>query len=458
MSALPAPLDRTRLDRSNRLESLLVEGMRCGRIASAQQLSIRLQLSALAVERIHRFTQGDTSSVPLELAQRLMDSVCFTLEVALARTPDPSGQLDALCAQPLKALYQEGRRRLARLLTQARLLHRLLVERTRPVPTQAYRQTLNGALPEFFARYDPEFFAQEIPGLMDYPAAVAPEGAGVEYVLSYLERLRMEAGWLARLPEGCLEALLRAQGPLWQELLVNAAGVALPHLAAGLLLGAPEALPLPAQGLASLEQALGRLSPGEWTELPERLAGQLCARWAIVLSGERAYLTLALSKACGRLHAAFEVGGLAGLLRGPERAAAGAARFEERASLEDAAFRALAEELMRCRHFSDKRALLSRRALSLTDLMELMALGCFGREELPALLAEQSPQALALLAARATPPGALAWEGERGALSLLAGEGGWQAQLARVLEALPPEGARAFSQAYLALMQETEGR
>ena len=151
---------------------------------------------ALLSERIARFTMGDSSSVRAETAEQIGRSLQYCISLALSASNEPQTE-----TRSARELYENGLVEARRLTKRAKMLLRQAETLRPPVENVGFRDTLS-ALPEFFRRYDPEFFACEIPCDIDYPlCAPVPETLpGVDYMLDYLRRLNAESAFLRRFP------------------------------------------------------------------------------------------------------------------------------------------------------------------------------------------------------------------------------------------------------------------
>lgn len=174
-------------------------------------------LYALLAERISRYTMGDSTSVPLETAQRLLEGIVYC--AALHRKSGFSGvPKDA----PLSERYRAGIAEAKRLARRAKLLLGQARRWQPPVVNIGFRETL-AALPGFFRQYDAEFFAQEIPCSIDYPLChpVSDSLPGVEYLLDYLKRWLAESTFLRAFSSETLTALYERYYGDYNDLLVN---------------------------------------------------------------------------------------------------------------------------------------------------------------------------------------------------------------------------------------------
>lgn len=175
------------------------------------------EVYAILAERIGRFTMGDSTSVPVETAQRLLESILFCVDLN-RRAPSTEIPPEA----PLRARWQAGVQEARRIAKRAKLLLLQAQRMPPPVVNTAYCDTID-ALPAFFAGYDADFFAQEIPCSFDYPLCrpVQDSLLGAEYMREYLRCLLTESSFLRVFTPETLRALYVRYYIDYADLLVN---------------------------------------------------------------------------------------------------------------------------------------------------------------------------------------------------------------------------------------------
>lgn len=174
-------------------------------------------LLSLLGDRIARYTMGDSTSVPIDTAQRLLEGIVFC--VSLHRASEGSSVAkDA----PLSERYWAGVAEAKRRAKRAGLLLSQAQRGQPPVVNIGFRDTLC-ALPAFFRWYDAEFFAQEIPCSIDYPLChpVSDALLGVEFVQDYLSRWLVESRFLRAFSKEALVRLYEQYYGDYNDLLVN---------------------------------------------------------------------------------------------------------------------------------------------------------------------------------------------------------------------------------------------
>lgn len=175
------------------------------------------ELMALLCERIARYTMGDSTSVPVETARRLLEGIVCCVELNRKR-PAAAVVADA----PLRVGWEAGVQEAKRLAKRAKLLLKEAERMQPPVTNRGFRDSL-AAMREFFRAYDPDFFAQELPCSLDYPLChpVSDALSGVEYLLDYLRRWLTESYFLRAFAPDALVSMYERYYGDYDDLLVN---------------------------------------------------------------------------------------------------------------------------------------------------------------------------------------------------------------------------------------------
>jgi hypothetical protein len=247
------------------------------RITDADAEGIYLLLE----ERIRRYTMGDSTSVPVDTARRLLESILYCLD--LERRYCAGKSKDNVL---LKARWQEGVTIAKQYARRAKLLLLQAQHTPPPLTNTAYCDTLS-ALPAFFAGYDADFFAQEIPCSFDYPLCqpVSEGLLGAEYMRDFLRCLLAENTFLRAFSEEALLSLYERYYLDYADLLVNlylpAAEMAVLCALAG---ASVRGLKLTQEQLLSLNQRLLNATEAEARDMIDEAAE--CAALELDLSGE----------------------------------------------------------------------------------------------------------------------------------------------------------------------------
>ncbi|MEG1720382.1 MAG: DUF6179 domain-containing protein [Pseudoflavonifractor sp.] len=155
------------------------------KLTPAQNEDVQNQLMALLARQAELYTMGESSSIPTETAQELLDSILYTLELALLE----GGRSSTLLPNGgVKPAFLQGQTLLEEKFNLAK---QLFLEKRRSnvlLDDPLYRVALQQDLPKFFHDYDWRYFAQRSPILPDHLLAEPlGERRGISYVLCFLQ-------------------------------------------------------------------------------------------------------------------------------------------------------------------------------------------------------------------------------------------------------------------------------
>ena len=392
----PSALDPGAIDPENFTASLLRQATGKGLLTQQEAQSIQEGLLLLLEEQVQRLTQGESSSLPTQRAEELMDGIGYCVDFYLQSLPTLEEALEALQARRVAQLYEAGRGLLEEHAKASEgLLSRVRATRV-ATPNLGYNRTLDVTLPGYLRQWKRARYPQGFPVLAEYPlAGDRPLPEGIAGVHAYLAALALEnrfcARFAAQVPQ-VLEAFARQYRTSPEEVYGNLFSLTLRSLLFSHL--AEEAGPLPSrEGLASLELRLALLPPGQRGEVLGQAAQQLLAAWGF----ENPKLEDYVLAEARRLGHGVELSG--GKLAGLAAVAPGDGQLIhlDGERLDDDAFAAVAEELLLCDQPERKAQIIQTEVRSLEDLRDLLDGGSVFEEELPGLFAQLDDATCALL-------------------------------------------------------------
>lgn len=381
----------------------------------------RLELYTLLCRQVEAYTHGESSSVPIETAQKLLQSIFYTLALYEKESGIQSNM-------PLQEVFIKGRQLIEDKIKKAKRLFYLVQNTCLDIPFPCYRDAIQKGLPGFFAAYYPDFAAHETPGDFDYPLSQPCEETGIMWILHFLNCLYWENVFCKRFSHQALAEAFTARG-IWGEAVpINVFEVILDAALARRLLGRgwPLSLAIRPGEAARILELLQPLSHDKIAALVEEAVTALCREGQIESEPLKALLRGGASSFCARLIPAIEAGDL-GALFPPPLSPSGPMIPLFGASMPDEQMRRLADELTQCRHISDKLLLLHREVHNIRDLIDLMECGCFQDKELYRVFTRMERTELAALlrmgpscisvnghwlfpSTQSLPPNAPAWE------------------------------------------------
>lgn len=142
----------------------------------------------LLAKQTERYTMGDSTSVPVETAQELLASICFTLQFEM----EISGlSLHDLLGADLYIVLKDGQAHLEKKTREVKSLWKHLYASVEPLGNPSVLESFD-FIEQFFKRYDYVFFAHQTPWDMGIPLFGPDTGGckGIFYVEAYLNKLQ----------------------------------------------------------------------------------------------------------------------------------------------------------------------------------------------------------------------------------------------------------------------------
>lgn len=283
-----------------------------GALAPFEEANFQLALWQVLAKQVALYTLGESSSLPEYDAHRLLASACFVLGID-PDDPDPR-IVRELASEGVEAAFDRGVRRVEAEATRVSELWQEVCLSVPLLESIALKDTLE-SLRDFKTRYEPRFFAHEIPADIDYPLCfpVAESVQGADYVAAYLERLQVECRFLQRFDVETCRRLLGAFHPQYGELILNLfEPVATCAIGCALAGGKVRSLHLDADGRTHLRAALEGQSRSELSQTLGVAAARACQELRAD-DEEARYLAQLASGLVPRVGAALQRGGLEGV-------------------------------------------------------------------------------------------------------------------------------------------------
>ncbi len=223
-------IERESLNEEFYFQSLTQQAYKKGLLSEGDIERLQYECLNLLAYKTERYNAGDSSSIRVEKAQSIMASILFTIGLWLKTYPGPDDAVSALLSEPVEELYQKGRKRINKLLRSTKALHAKLLHELIETPNVFYASTLVDGILGFFKLYDPDYAAQEIHIMADYPLFnPIPRLAGIEFIKAYVTGAYYENQFCGRFSAEYIHNVMRSgvksyEGLGYEELLVNIYG------------------------------------------------------------------------------------------------------------------------------------------------------------------------------------------------------------------------------------------
>lgn len=225
------------------------------------------ELLALVGELAYKYIGCDSTSLPYEKAQDLLEAVLYHLAV-FDRWMDGGLPVANLS---VKAAYQAGYQLVLDKMHQLVEVYNRLANDFCDYGQKVLHDTMRLALPEFLRRYDARFCPQDTLLTLDYPTLAPFYGLeGVDKIYQYVLALGYEQTFLRQFPPEYVVSVLRAYHPHYEELVENICVIVLQNVLGHLWLDKPLDEPLCDSGRQALSAQLALLTSEETECLVER--------------------------------------------------------------------------------------------------------------------------------------------------------------------------------------------
>lgn len=183
----------------NYFADLFGYGVLNGAFTEDDKNRIMSELTYLTAERAEKLAAGRTSSVKKDVAQKLAESVAFTIGLSLKAKGGAAEGTKAIKETGAERLFYEGLKKAEYKTLAARLAHEKLKRNLIKTENYYFNATVKPALDGFFKLYAPEFFAQDIHITADYPVFFGVHDlAGIEFIEKYIDDVSAENEFLSK--------------------------------------------------------------------------------------------------------------------------------------------------------------------------------------------------------------------------------------------------------------------
>lgn len=386
-------------------QSLLEQAYITQLLSEAELEKIQFDCLALLAKKTEQFNGGDSSSIRIEKALDILASIMFTIGISLKAYPSPDAAVSAVQSMGVEAICAEGRKRIDRLVEQAKLYHGSLVRHLLQTKNVFYSSTVVDGINGFFKLYDAEFIAHEIHITADYPIYnKAKRLLGIEFIIQYLEQLHCENLFCTHYSDEDIHHLLCGYDEQYENLLLNIYEPVLAAALGSVLADAPA---------NSLE-----ITPEMQSFLYHRFAGKLRTEIESMLHDALLKLAESLSfsdslfayvqQSLPLLAVAIEIAMKTESLEHvfivsqyPEDNSKLTISYGEK--MDNAKYREILDMFMNCGSMTDKISIMKNQINSLADLEDLLLDAELGADEIMVILKSLSPAEIVALLKKYSP-------------------------------------------------------
>lgn len=216
-------IKRKKLDKRNYFKTLIEEAYKEKIITEDDILNLQMQILKLLDEIVYKYNGADSSSIRKEIMEDISNSNIYTISIYLKSFRNPDEAIKNIKEQGLKIAYQEGRKKIDKMLNIIRLMYIKVKQSKINIENDTYNDTIIGGIQGFLKVYDPDFKAQDMKITADYPLYNNLIGKldGVEFIKEYLSSIYLENLFCKKFSEEKIKYLLYGYSHDYKELIIN---------------------------------------------------------------------------------------------------------------------------------------------------------------------------------------------------------------------------------------------
>ena len=205
--------------------SLINECVRCEILPKAFLYNVQIKISEILKDLIIRYTKGQSTSVTVEKAEKLIIGIWYTIDAYMKTFENLEIAIDTLKKEEISYIYERGKGVLKQDFKITEKLYEKTLKNQICTDLMAYNTTLSG-IENFFKYYDLEFEPDENAADIDYPLIFDDwDMVGLYYMKNYLWNLYVENEICNKFDNKDIHKILKTYGDIYKidyrDLLIN---------------------------------------------------------------------------------------------------------------------------------------------------------------------------------------------------------------------------------------------
>ena len=216
-------IKREKLDERNYFKTLIEVAYEEQMITENDIVNIQMQILQLLDEKVYKYNGDYSSSIRKETLEEISNSNSYTIGIYLKTFKNPDDALKEIKEKGIKIAYQEGRKKIDKMLNIIRLMYIKVKQNKLNIDNETYSDTIIGGIQGFLKAYNPDFKAQDMKITADYPLYNNLIGKldGVEFIKEYLSSIYLENLFCKKFSEEKINYLLYGYSHDYKKLIIN---------------------------------------------------------------------------------------------------------------------------------------------------------------------------------------------------------------------------------------------
>lgn len=186
-------INRHKLDINQYTISLLKQSYAAGLVDEGTINRFQMQTQDILKDLILQYTNGESSSVKVETAEKILISILYCIDAYTTDFKNPEDALEVIKTEDFKKIYFKGYKYVKQCVKDCRIKYKDMLEKKLDIPLFTYNDTLDSGLSNFFKIYDIKFNAHDTMSSIDYPLVFDDMNIrGVFYIRNYLNNIDIE--------------------------------------------------------------------------------------------------------------------------------------------------------------------------------------------------------------------------------------------------------------------------
>ncbi|MGG7212721.1 DUF6179 domain-containing protein [Clostridium nigeriense] len=363
----------------------LLKDSNLANISNEDKEIMKIKLWTLLGKVTERYTMGDSSSVPVEIAEELLKSITFLLKKEMK---NPKSNVDLFQCECLEDAWKDSWLTIENDITTGKDLLKEVIKTSTGIENISYEDTVAG-IEKGIKGYDYRFWAHEVPCSIDYQLSnpVDEDFKGIDFINEYLTRLLFENKFCNNFEKEKIIKILKSYCRDYKELLINIFEPVLTNVI-GLELVEADIFELEMKSYEReiLLYTFKKMTIEEIEEDIIKAANNICNKLKIVSDYEKNYVKMTALNLLVRIEEGIKNNNLENIFLSykiEENEMKDI--FLDNETMDDERLRKLIDEIRVCRFTKDKIAVIHKKVKSLDDLVEILN-NCIWEDEIEELV------------------------------------------------------------------------
>lgn len=357
-------------------EKKLVDDKILNRISNERLEVLKVQLKY--------YTKDESSSVMIEVAERLMEGIDYTIGFYLKTFDNTELIIEELKTTSIIDMFKLGNDLIKKKVVESKNLLNIIQENMLKVDIYAYNDTIDYGYLVFFKEYDDFFVPNETHGPVDYQLYMDNVNyKGIEYIKYYLETLNLENEFCYNFDINEINKLLKGYDKKCEVLLINIFELVLINSLGLIICGKYlKHLNITSIDREQIKDKLGGLSLEELQTALLKYANRCCEILEIKNKPLVNYIRKSIPKISSLINTSIELNRLEKVfISFNEDRDNEFIEYMDGKKLSNSVFRKLSEKIRERSSIQDKVALIKDNIKSLEDLADMLDAECLFEDE-----------------------------------------------------------------------------